>query len=213
MYSIDANPGETLVFSYLGFKTSEIVVEEQLSNLNVILKEDLSSLDEVVVTGYSTQLRSNMATAVSKLDTKVLESAPRSNAATALQGTIAGLRVTQNTGQPGATPSISLRGGSDFGGGGSPLILIDGVPGSFYALNSDDIESMEVLKDAASTAVYGARAANGVILVTTKKGKAGRANITYRHRYTINERRDTPEYLGAEDFIIYNRRAIRKSTW
>jgi TonB-linked SusC/RagA family outer membrane protein len=210
-YNIEVSQGETLSFSYIGFKTTEIVVEDGDSEINVILEEDLSSLDEVVVTGYSTQLRSNMATAVSKLDTKVLESAPRSNAATALQGTIAGLRVTQNTGQPGATPSISLRGGSDFGGGGSPLILIDGVPGSFYALNSDDIESMEVLKDAASTAVYGARAANGVILVTTKKGKAGRSNITYRHRYTINERRDTPEYLGAEDFIIYNRRAIRNT--
>lgn len=210
-YSIEVVEGEVLTFSYVGFKTFEIDIDGEEDEINVILEEDLSNLDEVVITGYSTQLRSNMATSVSKLDTKVLESAPRSNAATALQGTIAGLRVTQNTGQPGATPSLTLRGGTDFGGGGSPLILIDGVPGSFFALNSDDIESIEVLKDAASTAVYGARAANGVILVTTKKGKAGKANINYRQRYTINERRSTPDYLGAEDYITFNRRAVRKA--
>jgi TonB-dependent SusC/RagA subfamily outer membrane receptor len=101
-----------------------------------------------------------------------------------------------------------LRGGTNFDGSGSPLILVDGVPGSFYALNSDDIESIEVLKDAASTAVYGARAANGVILVTTKKGKAGKSNINYRHRYTINSRRETSGYLGARDYIRFNRQAV-----
>src|SRR5690606_36449399 len=121
------------------------------------------------------------------------------------------LRVTQTTGQPGSTPSISLRGGTDFNGGGSPLVLIDGVPGSVYALNSDDIESMEVLKDAASTAIYGARAANGVVLITTKRGAAGKTNITYRHRYTINERRETPDYSGAADYIRLNRLAIRNT--
>ena len=206
-YSIEAGPEDVLVFSYIGFEVQEIEVGNQ-ATINVTLEQATSALDEVVVTGYSTQTRSTMATSISKLDTKVLKSAPRSNAATALQGTIAGLRVTQNTGQPGSTPSITLRGGTNFGGGGSPLVLIDGVPGSFYALNSDDIASIEVLKDAASTAVYGARAANGVILVTTKRGQVGKTNITYRHRYTINERRETDNYLGAADFIAYNRQAI-----
>jgi len=102
-----------------------------------------------------------------------------------------------------------LRGGTGFDGSGSPLVLIDGVPGSFYALNSDDIESMEVLKDAASTAIYGARAANGVILITTKKGKAGRSNITVRTKYTMNQKRALPDYLEARDFIYWNRRAIK----
>ncbi|UJH92951.1 SusC/RagA family TonB-linked outer membrane protein [Antarcticibacterium sp. 1MA-6-2] len=209
-YTISASEGDILVFSFIGFQTKSIAVGED-PEINVILQEDISTLNEVVVTGYTTQLRSNMATSVSKLDTKVLESAPRSNPATALQGTIAGLKVSQNTGQPGSTPSITLRGGTNFGGGGSPLVLIDGVPGSFYALNSDDIESMEVLKDAASTAIYGARAANGVILITTKSGQAGKTNINYRHRYTVNERRETKNYLGAEDFIRYNRLGIQNT--
>ena len=103
-----------------------------------------------------------------------------------------------------------VRGGTSFSGTGSPLILIDGMPGSFYALNADDIESMEVLKDAASTAIYGARAANGVILVTTKKGKAGKSNITFRAKYTTNQRRNDPmEYLGAADYVKFNRMAVR----
>lgn len=177
--------------------------------INVLLKEEASQLEEVVVTGYSTQSRNTLATSVSKLDAKTLESAPRANVATALQGSVSGLRITQPTGKPGATPTIQLRGGTDFGGGGSPLILVDGVPSSFYALNSDDIESMEVLKDAASTAIYGARAANGVILVTTKKGKQGRSNIIFRTKYTLNQKREMPDYLGARDYIYWNRRAVK----
>ncbi|HET7360465.1 MAG TPA: SusC/RagA family TonB-linked outer membrane protein [Salinimicrobium sp.] len=205
-YSITTDVGDVLVFSYLGFETQEIEVQDPV--INVSMKEDVSMLSEVVVTGYTTQLRSEMATSVSKLDTKVLKSAPRTNPATALQGTIAGLKVTQTTGQPGSTPSITLRGGTTFGGGGSPLVLINGVPGSFYALNSADIASIEVLKDAASTAIYGARAANGVILITTKSGTPGQSQITYRHSYTINRLPDTPNYLEAKNFILYNRRSI-----
>src|SRR5690606_17017936 len=141
--------------------------------IDVILAQETTVLDEIVVTGYSTQSRAEMTTSISKLDTRVLENAPRSNVATALQGTIAGLKVTQTSGQPGTTPSLVVRGGTSFDGTGNPLILVDGVPSSFYALNSDDVESIEVLKDAASTAIYGARAANGVILVTTRKGRTG----------------------------------------
>lgn len=173
---------------------------------------ETTALDEVLVTGYSTQSRAEMTTSISKLDTKVLESAPRSNAATALQGTIAGLQVTQTSGQPGTTPSMVVRGGTSFDGTGNPLILIDGVPGSFYALNADDIESMEVLKDAASTAIYGARAANGVILVTTKKGKAGKSNINFKAKFTSNKRRKDPmEYMGAADYVKFNRLGVKQA--
>jgi len=206
-YSINAKTGDVLIFSYIGYAVQEITIANQ-TEINVILGEDSSVLDEVVLIGYNSQSRNTLATSVSKLDTKILETSTRSNAATALQGTIAGLRVTNNTGQPGSTPSIILRGGTTFGGGGSPLILIDGVPGSFYALNSDDIESMEVLKDAASTAIYGARAADGVILITTKTGKVGKSNIIYRYRTSINKERETPDYLSAGDFIKYNRQAV-----
>lgn len=188
-FSIEAPKGATLIISFVGFATQNILVENQ-TIINVILQEEFNALDEVVVTGYATQQRNTMATSVSKLNTKVLESASRSNVATSLQGTIAGLQVTQSTGQPGATPVLVLRGGTQWGGNGFPLILIDGVPGSFFALNSDDIESIEVLKDAASTAIYGARAANGVVLISTKKGKSGRSNISFKSKLSINKRRE-----------------------
>src|SRR5699024_9546056 len=146
-YQISAEPDDVLVFSAIGFETQEIQVGNQ-TTINVAMEQNISILSELVVTGYTTQLRSEMATSVSKLETKVLESAPRTNPATALAGTISGLKVTQVSGQPGLTPDITLRGGTGWGGGGNPLVLINGVPGSFYALNSADIASIEVLKDA-----------------------------------------------------------------
>lgn len=206
-YSIEANTGDTLVFSYIGFTAQEVVVSNQ-TTIDVMLAQSTAMLDEVVVTGYGSQSRSTLTSSVAKLDTKVLESATRSNPATALQGTVAGLRVTNTSGQPGATPQVILRGGTNFSGNDAPLILVDGVPSSFYALNSDDIESMEVLKDAAATAIYGARSANGVILITTKKGKAGRSSINYKYRYSINNERNDQQYLGAADHINYNRQSI-----
>lgn len=206
-FTINASSGDVLVFSFIGFTTKEIAIDNQ-SVINITLSEDASQLDEVVVVGYGSQTRRTLTTSISKLDTKILETSTRSNAATALQGTIAGLQVTNTSGQPGSTPSIVLRGGTNFGGGGSPLILVDGVPSSFYSLNSDDIESIEVLKDAAATAIYGARSADGVILVTTKTGKVGQSRINYKHRFSVNKERETPDYLGAADFIKYNRQAV-----
>jgi len=204
-YSIDVpNSNDTLIFSYIGYLPQEIPVNGR-SVINVSLSENISQLNEVVVVGYGTQSRAKLTTSVSKLNTQILETSSRSNAATALQGTIAGLRVTNTTGQPGSTPQIVLRGGTNFDGTGSPLILIDGIPGSFYALNSDDIESIEVLKDAAATAIYGARSANGVILVTTKTGKVGKASVNYKFKYSTNKERDDQKYLSGADFLNYNR--------
>ena len=203
-YSIKAKKGDILVFSYIGYKTQEVIVAiEKL--INVSLSEEANKLDEIVITGYGSQTRATLTTSVSKLDTEILESSTRSNAATALQGTIAGLRVTNNTGQPGSTPSLVLRGGTNFSGNDAPLILVDGIPSSFYALNSDDIESIEVLKDAAATAIYGARSANGVVLITTKTGKAGKSSINYKYKYSVNEERNDQKYLEAADFLNYNR--------
>jgi TonB-linked SusC/RagA family outer membrane protein len=206
-YSILANKGDILVFSFIGYTTTEITVNSQ-TVIDVVLAENAGVLDEVVVTGYGKQSRAKLTTSVSKLDTRILETSSRSNAGTALQGIIAGLRVTNTTGQPGATPQIVLRGGTNFNGTGSPLILVDGIPSSFYALNSDDIESIEVLKDAAATAIYGARSANGVILVTTKTGKVGKSSINYKYKYSVNNERNDQQYIGAEDHINYNRQSI-----
>jgi len=204
VYSIEVNTGDTLVFSYVGLTAQEIVISDQ-AVVNVAMVSDAQALDEIVITGYGKQSRATLTTSVSKLDTQILETSTRSNAATALQGTIAGLRVTNTTGQPGATPQIVLRGGTSFDGTGSPLILVDGIPSSFYALNSDDIESIEVLKDAAATAIYGSRSANGVILITTKTGKVGKTSINYKYKYSSNEERDDQQYLNAADFLNYNR--------
>ena len=206
-YSILAKEGDILVVSYIGYTTTEITVNSQ-TLIDVVLAENAGVLDEVVVTGYGKQSRAKLTTSVSKLDTRILETSSRSNAGTALQGIIAGLRVTNTTGQPGATPQIVLRGGTNFNGSGSPLILVDGIPSSFYALNSDDIESIEVLKDAAATAIYGARSANGVILVTTKTGKVGKSSINYKYKYSVNNERNDQQYIGAEDHINYNRQSI-----
>lgn len=205
-YTIKAKTGDVLVFSFVGFKTKEAKVTGQ--TLNMTLDEDTAMLDEIVITGYGKQSRAQLTTSVSKLDTKILETSTRSNVATALQGTIAGLRVTNQTGQPGSTPTIILHGGTNFNGTGSPLILIDGVPGDFYALNADDVESIEVLKDAAATAIYGARSADGVILVTTKTGKVGKSSISYKYKYSVNKERNDQKYLGAADHINYNRQSI-----
>lgn len=202
-------------FTAVGMQPIEFNYNKQTGGGELIaiqMFENASLLDEVVVVGYGTQARSQMTTSVSKLDAKTLENATLSNAATALQGSIPGLKVTQTTGQPGSTPSLVMRGGTSFDGTGDPLILIDGVPGSFFALNSNDIASIEVLKDAASTAIYGARAANGVILVTTKQGKKGKSNITFRAKYGINKyRKDPMKYLGAADYIKFNRMAVKNS--
>ena len=206
-FSIDVPDNVTkLIVSYIGMESQEVSIGK--SPLTITLKESGQALDEVVVTGYGKQSRTTLTTSISKLDTKILENSSRSNVATALQGTIAGLRVTNSTGQPGSTPQIVLRGGTNFDGTGSPLILVDGIPSSFYGLNSDDIESIEVLKDAASTAIYGARSANGVVLITTKTGKKGKSSINYKYKFSINNERDDQKYVSAADFINYNRQGI-----
>ncbi|MHC2991591.1 TonB-dependent receptor [Pontibacter sp. HJ8] len=209
-FSVKAAAGDVLVVRYLGFESREVPVANATAAIEIALQPATAKLGEVVVVGYGTQSRQTLTGAVSTVDDKVLKSAPRTNVATALQGTVTGLRVQQTTGQPGATPNITFRGGTSFSGTGSPLVIVDGVifP-SLYGINSEDIESINVLKDAASTAIYGARAANGVILITTKKGKPGRSQVTYSVKHAQNQiRRNSLEYMSAEDYILWNRRGL-----
>src|SRR5690606_36314537 len=164
--------------SSVGFGSIEYTVVTSAA-IAICLKAAESMLDEVVVVGYGTVKRSKLTSSVSKLDNKVLETGLRSNPAQALAGTIPGLRVSTGTGRPGSLPAIILRGGTNFDGSGSPLILMDGqVRGSLSDINPEDIASMEVLKDASATAIYGARASNGVILITSKKGSPGKSHIS-----------------------------------
>lgn len=169
-FSLEVEEGATLQISYIGYANQEIKVGNQ-KTLSIALKEDAEALDEVVVVGYGTQRKSSMTAAITNVKIDEIQNIPRPSIYSALQGRVAGLVINENTGQPDATTSIQIRGLGTIDGGTSPLILIDGSPtGTLAQISPYDIESISVLKDAAAAAIYGARAANGVILVTTKKG-------------------------------------------
>ena len=202
-----SGPDKTIIVSYVGYVTQEIPLEGK-THLTVNLQTDAEMLDEVVVTGYGgSQRRATLTTAISKMDNKVIEKAAFGNVGQALQGTVTGLRVINTTGQPGTTPDIVLRGGATISGNNtSALIIVDGiVRESMQGIASDDIESLQVLKDAASTAIYGARANGGVILIETKKGKAGTTSVNYKFKMGVNYARKGYDFLNAEDYIYYNR--------
>ncbi len=203
-FTIDASSGDILVFSFVGYGSQEVTVGSS-SSISVTLKPDAAKLGEVVVVGYGTQSRRTVTSSIGKLNTEVLANAPRSNVGTALQGTLAGLRVINTSGTPGASPSIILRGGASINNPSAPLVVVDGIQRSFNDIAAEDIASIEILKDAASTAIYGARANNGVILITTKQGKSGTAQISYKFTAGFNKRRDGYNYLNARDYIYYNR--------
>ncbi|WP_239495031.1 carboxypeptidase-like regulatory domain-containing protein [Pedobacter yulinensis] len=199
-FSLQAGVEDVLVISYVGYQTQEIRVGNAAS-FKIVLKSAAAKLDEVVVVGYGTQNRRTVTSSIAKLDKEVLASAPRSNVGSALQGTIPGLQVVTRSGQPGAGPAVTLRGGASINSPGAPLVIVDGVIRDYNDISSENIESMEVLKDASATAIYGARANNGVILITTKTGKAGTSQIAYKFTGGYNARREAYHYLGARDYI------------
>ena len=203
-FSLQASSGDVLLISFIGFASQEILISDQ-NNLTLLLIPETQNLDEVVVIGYGTQSRRNITSAIAKLDNNVLANAPRANVGSALQGSLPGLQVVNLSGQPGAIPYILLRGGASINNPGAPLVVIDGIIRAFNDIAPDDIASIELLKDAASTAIYGARANNGVILITTKQGKAGTSQISYKFNAGFNQRRQGYNYLGAKDFIYYTR--------
>lgn len=209
-FSIQANRGQVLVFSFVGYVSQEVTLGAE-TELNVSLKPDLKSLDEVVVIGYGSQSRENVTTAISKLDNKVLENVPYANAASALQGSIAGVRVQSTSGQPGAAPRVILRGGTSINNpnGAAPLYVVDGViRPNMNDISPEEIESMQVLKDAASTAIYGARASNGVVILTTKSGKAGKVRVSYQFSQSFSNLAKGYDLASAADYIAYQRQGI-----
>ena len=202
--------GDIIQISYVGFSTKEIKWDGK--PMDVVLKEDTELLEEVVVVGYGVkQKRSTMTTSISKVDNKALENVATSNPATALQGSVSGLRVTSTGGKPGEAPTVMLRGGAGLKSASSPLVVVDGIVRSMDDIDPADIESMQVLKDAASTAIYGARASSGVILITTKKGKEGAVQISYKFKGGINFARKGPEWASTEDYLYYNRLGVTYS--
>lgn len=204
-FTIKASSGDVLMFRYVGFSPHEHTVQN-LNPLKIVLYPQDEMIEEVVVMGYGTVKRNKVTASVSTLDSKILETGVRANPAQALSGTIPGVRVSTTSGRPGSMPDIVLRGGTHFDGSGSPLILVDGqVRGSLSDISPDQIERIDVQKDAAATAIYGARASNGVILVTTKKGKEGTSSLNVKANVGINYLNVPYEFLSAEDYVKWSR--------
>jgi TonB-dependent starch-binding outer membrane protein SusC len=208
--------GADLLFTYTGFKTVSFPVKNKMSNIDILMEDANGSLNEVVVVGYGTKRRKDLSTAVSSISAKDITSTPTADAAQALQGKVSGVTIVQNSGAPGGTGGtrIRIRGISSITGTNNPLIVVDGYPlpdqNADNVLNSfgtGDIESIDVLKDAAAASIYGQRASNGVIMITTKRGRPGRASITVDIYRGLQKAWDLPDMLNAKEYAILNSEA------
>jgi len=201
-YSINVSDANaTLVFSYIGYVTKEMKVSG--NTLNVVLAEDLAALEEVVVVGYGSRKKSDLTGAVSSVNSEELTAFPVLDAAQALQGRAAGVVVQSNNGgEPGAPINIQIRGNTSINASSSPLIVVDGFVGATFP-QPNDIQSIEVLKDASATAIYGSRGSNGVVLVTTKKGRSGALSIELNSNYSVQNTSNELDLLDANQFAAY----------
>ncbi len=179
-FNLQAAPNETLVISFIGYTTRELTVQEGQSTFEVILTSSMSDLSEVVIVGYGSQLKREVTGSVQTVSGTDLMDIPAPQITQKLQGRLAGVQINQTTGQPGRGMNVRIRGQVSVSGGSQPLYVVDGFPitGDINSINPDEIEDISVLKDAASTSLYGSRAANGVVLITTKRGKAGQTNVS-----------------------------------
>ena len=201
----NVSPSAALTISYVGYKTQTVKVGSQ-KNLNIVLEEDNTTLEDVVVIGYGTMKRRDLTGAVASVSGDKLAANPVSNVAQALQGQLPGVSVMSQDGRPGATMSIRVRGGGSITQSNDPLFIVDGVQVSDISdIPADNIESIDVLKDGASTAIYGARGANGVILVTTKGSKGdGKAKVKYNMYYQIKKNPKTLDVMDAYNYVLHN---------
>lgn len=212
-YSLKADPSDVLMFSFVGMVTQEITVGDQ-TVINVVLESESIGMNEVIVTAYGTSTKGAFTGSATVMDAEVLEKRQVSNVSQALSGSVAGVQVLSNNGQPGAEATVRVRGVGSINAGSNPLYVVDGIPfdGDLSSISSTDIESMTVLKDAASTALYGARGANGIIMITTKKAKAGKAKVNFDMKVGVNSRAienyevltSTQNYMETAYKAIYN---------
>ena len=198
-FTLAVPEGATLVVSYIGYKPQEIKVDSRRT-YNITLEEDSETLDEVVVVGYGTVKKKDLTGAVGAIKGKDISARRTTQLSTALQGATAGLMVTRDNNAPGATASIKVRGVTTIGDSG-PLVIVDGVPGDINQINPDDVESMSVLKDAASASIYGSRAAAGVIVITTKRAKENDLSLGYNFEYGWEIPTIMPKNVGAQRFL------------
>ncbi|GAA4233794.1 TonB-dependent receptor [Postechiella marina] len=195
------NKNAILIITYIGFKTTEIAVNNNSNPLNITLEEDAASLDEIVVVGYGTQRKETITGSISTVKSEELTQTPATNTTALLSGRLPGIVVSQNNGQPGGDQAnVSIRGFVNA------LVIVDGVPRDYQQLDPNEIESISILKDA-SAAVYGARAGNGVILVTTKRGKTGAPKINYSGSYTLQQPTFLPKVANAANYAKYQQQA------
>lgn len=197
-FTLNVKQGAVLIFSYIGYKTQEVNAGQQL---NITLQEDSEMLEEVVVIGYGSVKRKDVTTAISSVSTKDLDMRPIVSAGQAIQGKAAGVSVIQPNGTPGGEMSIRVRGTTSMNGSNDPLYVVDGVPvDNLKFLSPNDIESMQILKDASSASIYGSRAANGVILITTKAGATGNAKVTLTAQFGMNKVADKVHSLNSAQY-------------
>lgn len=212
-FDLSVPSNATLQVSYIGYNTQDVSVGNK-SFLNITLKEDTETLDEVVVVGYGSQKKVNVIGSIASVDSKALESRAVPDVSNMLTGQMSGVTITQESGNPGQDAgTIRIRGVGSFGATPSPLVLVDGLPGSLSDLTPADIDNISVLKDASSAAIYGSRAANGVILVTTKKGKEGKSRIIYNGSVGMSQATELPELAHSYEYAEFYNKAIGAETY
>ncbi|MRS64449.1 SusC/RagA family TonB-linked outer membrane protein [Larkinella terrae] len=213
------NEGGTLVFSFIGYVTQEVPVGSQ-STINVSLKQSDQTLSEVVVVGYGTQQKRDVTGSIASISTKTIKDQPVPNIVEGLTGRLPGVLIQQNTGAPGNSPSIKIRGLGSISAGNGPLVVIDGQPlnsgdlangGGLNLLNPNDIDKIDILKDASATAIYGSRGANGVVVVTTKRGKSGQARLTFDYYTGIQQITKKMDMLNAQQFAEFSKEAFNNA--
>lgn len=205
MFSLEIeNPEEkSLVFSFIGFENQEVLIGDQTS-FNITMNDDFIGLDEVVAIGYGVVRRRDLTGAVGSIDSKEITKIASSNAIQAIQAKVPGVDIQQSSGEAGSGVSINLRGNRSLSASNAPLIIVDGIEyGSTIDINPSDIESMDVLKDASSTAIYGSRGANGVIIITTKRGKAGKTVVNFNSYLSSNRPTHVPQ-------VMYGKKEVQR---
>lgn len=211
-FTLEISPDKTIEVSYIGYRVESIATGSK-TNFKITLHEDVELLEEVVIVGYGTQKKVNLTGSVAAIDSKAIQEVPAANLSNALSGRLAGVTITQSAGKPGGSSSISIRADGTWNST-EPLYVIDGVVRDKFAfdgLDAMEIDNLSVLKDGASAAIYGSRAANGVILVTTKKGKAGKAVVNYTASVGISEPTKIPKMFNAYQQAIYTNNALKNA--
>ena len=213
-FSIAASTGEVLEFSYVGFTSQTVTIGPDMQDLSIILGEDAAQLDEVVVVGYGTQSKRQLTDNVAKLTSEDIAEVPTPSLQSSLSGKAAGVQVTQTNGKVEGGINIRIRGIASVGAGSEPLYVLDGVPlinnnesnngaptNPLLTLSSNEIESIDILKDASAAAVYGSRGANGVVIITTKKGGNNKGTFAVNYSYGISETANRRDWLNADQYI------------